>query len=114
MDKREIIEDIAKKHHTCTCGEMYTSRKLVSPDCILCNADFESVAIDFAQHIASEKWISVEDELPELRKPVLVYMSYGKQDTCYWTGGLWVQSIRAEHSNGGVTHWQSLPPSPNK
>lgn len=50
-----IIEEIAKNHHTCTCGEIYTSREMAAPDCILCNADFESVATEYAQHLLSEK-----------------------------------------------------------
>lgn len=57
-------------------------------------------------------WVKVEGGLPELRKPVLVFMSYGEIDTCYWNGELWVQSIRQQHSNGSVTHWQPLPLPP--
>ena len=59
-------------------------------------------------------WIDVKDKLPEIRVPVLVYMTYGKIDTCYWTGELWLQSVRIQHSNGDVAHWMPLPTPPNE
>lgn len=62
----------------------------------------------------SNGWNLVSDgTLPELRKPVLVYMSYGKIDVCYWDGESFRQALRAQHTNGSVTHWKSLslPPT---
>ena len=58
------------------------------------------------------EWVSVKDRLPDIRVPVLVYMDYGKIDTCDWNGESWIQSVRRQHSNGSVTHWQPLPTPP--
>ena len=61
-----------------------------------------------------DEWVSVKDRLPDIRVPVLVYMKYGKIDTCYRDGESWIQSVRCQHSNGSVTHWQSLPELPEQ
>lgn len=58
-------------------------------------------------------WISVKERLPEQQKPVLVFMSYGKMDVCYLDGeATFRQAVRAEHTNGDVTHWMPLPEPP--
>ena len=60
----------------------------------------------------ADGWVRVEDGLPDEGVPVLVFMSYGKTDVCHLRGNYWVQSVRPEHSNGSVTHWQPLPQPP--
>jgi hypothetical protein len=75
------------------------------------NSDFD----ESQQNTISDEdgWIELEKEPPPpIGEPVLVYMSYGKIDTCYWTGELWLQSVRSQHSNGSVTHWRPLPQPP--
>ena len=59
-------------------------------------------------------WISVEERLPKIGENVLVFMDYGQIDCCRWDGKYWSQSVRSQHSNGGVTHWQALPKPPTK
>lgn len=60
------------------------------------------------------EWISVEDRLPEDGQYVHVYLSYGKQATCVFFAdrNSFVDSLRFQHSNGGVTHWMPLPEPP--
>lgn len=61
------------------------------------------------------EWIRVEDRLPELGVPVLVFMSYNKIDVCKQDGeGNWRQDVREEHTNGSVTHWMPLPSPPKQ
>jgi len=66
--------------------------------------------VEFAQ-----RWIPVVEELPLLRLPVLVKMSYSffntdipATDCCYWNGKSWINAIRQHHSNGSVTHWRPI------
>jgi hypothetical protein len=76
----------------------------------------ETVVIDnqLEKMCSKSEWISVKDRLPELRVPVLVFMEYGKIDVCWLNGNLWFQSIRPQHTNGGVSHWMPLPDPPTK
>ena len=60
----------------------------------------------------ADGWVKVEDGLPDEGVPVLVFMSYGKTDVCHLRDNWWLQSVRPEHSNGSVTHWQPLPQPP--
>lgn len=60
-------------------------------------------------------WISVKDQLPKNGQSIHVYLSYGKQATCVFfeDGNNFVDSLRFQHSNGGVTHWMPLPKEPS-
>ena len=62
------------------------------------------------------EWISVEDQLPDDRQYVQVYLSYGKQATCVFfeDENRFVDSLRFQHSNGGVTHWMPLLAPPRE
>lgn len=65
------------------------------------------------------EWISVEDRLPEIRKPVVIFTEYGRQATAYIinhsepTYG-WIDWMRPQHSYGSVTHWMPLPEPPKQ
>lgn len=58
------------------------------------------------------KWISVEDRLPEKRTRVLCYHKYEPEspdvicENDYLVGGLW------RFDGSKVTHWMPLPPLP--
>lgn len=66
----------------------------------------------------SKKWFSVSEKLPPAYKPVLTITNYGGVDVCYRSeqdelGDVsWHNAMRAQHSNGGVTHWQHIPNPP--
>ena len=65
------------------------------------------------------KWISVKDRLPKIRKPVLIYVEYGKIATAYCNNYInktwgWTDWMRGHHSYGSVTHWMPLPDPPKK
>jgi len=54
------------------------------------------------------KWISVEEELPENGRRVLVRIDYGeRQETEVYTWDRW-------WSMNSITHWMPLPPSPKR
>ncbi|MBT6322531.1 MAG: DUF551 domain-containing protein [Anaerolineae bacterium] len=66
-------------------------------------------------------WISVEDRLPEVGKPVLAITKGGTMDVLclgYWDDDsqkpdTWYLAFRQQHSNGNVTHWMPLPTLPS-
>jgi hypothetical protein len=66
------------------------------------------------EYANQDKWISVKNELPEKGERVLVFTDYGGFDVCYLNNNnSWINSMRPQHSNGNVTHWQPLPDTPN-
>lgn len=59
-------------------------------------------------------WFSVEKQLPEIGKPVLILTDYGKMDVCRLRieGNrviVWVNDMRPQHTNGSVIAWTFLP-----
>ena len=61
---------------------------------------------------AQQKWISVDERLPEQCVPVLVYKNsnseaYGNMETAYFEKGRWRGSC-----GEFITHWMPLPKSP--
>lgn len=85
----------------------------------------ENTAIDakeiqaLCDEVESNKWISVDDGLPERRQPVLILCSYGKMATAICTDESkpdygWTDWMRAQHSYGSVTHWKPLPKTPTE
>lgn len=64
-----------------------------------------------------DKWVSVEERLPEKEKKILLYCEpIGEITGYYW--GANHKSVPHKNCNGwsimGVTHWTELPPSPPK
>ena len=54
------------------------------------------------------KWISVDDRLPEYNTPCLVWMDEHKSAiTCLWTGEDF-SIVRANYTPHGVTHWKPI------
>jgi len=47
-------EEIAAKYITCTCGEMFKSRKMVASDCQLCQEDWAEPMEEYAKQEAIE------------------------------------------------------------
>ena len=60
------------------------------------------------------EWVKCSERLPEEGVPVLTITDYGGWDVCHRRGDMWLNSMRAQHSNGGVTHWQPLPQPPGE
>lgn len=63
------------------------------------------------------KWISILDKLPKKNKSVLILTDYGKMATAYLPKRKhpsygWIDSMRAQHGYGSVTHWRPLPKPP--
>lgn len=62
------------------------------------------------------EWISVEDRLPEKTGPVIVYNPEAEFD--YRIFSCWFEEWFYDESEGWqydfVTHWQPLPPPPQK
>lgn len=64
--------------------------------------------------IKADRWISIKERLPEEGQCVQVYLESGKQATCYYSSGQFIDSLRFQHSNGGVTHWKPLSIAPTE
>jgi len=67
--------------------------------------------------MTGKKWFSVTEKLPKIYEPVLVITNYGGYDVCHRSKDddgdvLFVNHMRIQHSNGGVTHWRRLPKPP--
>ena len=75
----------------------------------MCPMDFE---ISFKKGIAfAEKWISVEDELPENDNIILVKTNLGCVATAYLHGkksGFIVYGDEAYKEFGNITHWRPI------
>ena len=78
-------------------------------------------AADAIEELSKPRWISVEDELPETWKPVLVtYISYNDgeplADMCAFIDGSgeWTWNDNAELAKVPITHWMPLPEPPKE
>jgi len=74
---------------------------------------YQSMNAELAQLKEADRWIHVSERLPIERVPVLIITDYGGMDICFYNSGLWVNSMRMQHSDGGVTNWRPLPPAPD-
>ena len=94
--------DEAAKFHARDMSSNLKSQKM-------CIYDFKK-GVEFAQ-----RFIPIEEKLPEERVPVIVmldYKFYGTDiqatDVCRLVGDDWFNCLRPQHSNGGVTHWRPI------
>lgn len=71
------------------------------------------------ERLKGDRWISVEDRLPESRTEILVYdnhkkiMSFAVCDICFELV-LWETLHDNQINNFVVTHWQPLPKAPKE
>lgn len=75
----------------------------------------ELACLEMAKYLQEERWISVEDELPEEGDMVLVALKNRIMTittTSYCVDGEWYDYGNKIH--GGVTHWMPLPNPPKK
>lgn len=80
-----------------------------------------SAMVDAYNMANADRWVSVEDSLPELQDPVLVYMpKYGSPNiqVCWrfdaTNGETWFNVHWKIYQKDEVTHWMSLPTPPIK
>lgn len=68
-------------------------------------------ALAHAEALERERWIPVEERLPEMDVDVLVFDG---RDTfiAYRTESGWEQAPNIYHQPHGITHWQTLPAPP--
>jgi hypothetical protein len=87
------------------------------------NEDFENGydcgfhdAIEWLQsRMKKEGWVSVSDRLPDVKQKILILTDYGGMDICHFASpDNFINDLRPQHSNGGVTHWRELPPPPDE
>ena len=58
----------------------------------------------------SERWISVEDELPDEMQNVILIQDYGDHIGYFATE--WTKEVEKYYRINNVTHWQPLPSPP--
>jgi len=58
------------------------------------------------------RWISVEDELPEVGVAVLTITPRGTQRVGYYEDGWWLANYIDLVRMGSITHWMPLPAPP--
>jgi len=63
----------------------------------------------------ANRWIPIEEELPEENIPVLVKMDYCfaftdiiATDVCYLRLHRWINALRNQHSNSNVIAWRPI------
>lgn len=72
-----------------------------------------------AGYKAAQQWISVKDNLPEIRTPVLTCDEYTKEifvawrDPCDEFLGMY-DWVKGDRLLGQVTHWMALPEAPKE
>ena len=63
--------------------------------------------------VTVQKWISVDDRLPESGKEsVLIALRWGEVDIGWCEDGRWRSEFVNEYEEGEVTHWMPLPVPP--
>ena len=84
----------------------------------LYDAEFESalaLAILALEKQATQKWISVDDRLPEDESNVLAYARNGEEGRIYpanYAKGVWFDCIFDIPVTNATTHWMPLPEPP--
>lgn len=82
MSQRKTAEESLSEHFpSCTCGEVYTIRKLTAPDCVRCN--YFDDAVDGAKAFAKQE-VEARDEkikiLTEGMENILNPINYLQQE----------------------------------
>ena len=67
---------------------------------------------EWADEHQAERWISVDEELPNDDVFVLTINRIYVQEVCHRSDGKWINNHNVVH--GGVTHWMPLPKPPKK
>ena len=65
--------------------------------------------------VTVQKWISVEDKLPEDDSDVLAYLQIDQEGRIYpanYAKGVWFDCIFNTPATGTTTHWMPLPEPP--
>lgn len=84
----------------------------------LYDAEFESalaLAIEALEKQATQKWISVDDRLPQDDSDVLTYLSIGEESRicpANYAKGVWFDCIFDTPVTESVTHWMPIPQPP--
>ena len=64
--------------------------------------------------VTKPRWISVEDELPEVCVVVLTTTPHGTQRVGFYEDGWWLANTPDLVRLGSITHWMPLPLPPKK
>ena len=65
--------------------------------------------------VTVQKWISVDDRLPESGKEgVLIALRWGEVGIGWCEDGRWSSEFINEYEEGEVTHWMPLPDAPKE
>lgn len=93
--------------HQCLCGEAYTGRGLLAPDCPRHSMAAGSDEVYMAMvDAAPDPWTKVDDELPEQGH----YLAWDGDcvSLSFWTGEEWWEY----DGTGVITHFTPLPEGP--
>ena len=112
MSDREKLAELVCESVNDECSRFCNSSSPTKCFQCVCIADYL-----LANGVTSQKWISVEDELPkENREAVLIFTSwrmvdigwYDKDDKC------WQSEFISEYDEGEIIHWMPLPEPPKE
>ena len=94
---------------------MKTIEKTCTEFCKKLNSVYDEKQVFKAGVEFAQRWIPIEEELPEENIPVLVKMDYCfaftdiiATDVCYLRLHRWINALRNQHSNSNVIAWRPI------
>lgn len=113
MSREKQNDEMAKIASKCMTKWLNNETPKALPDYIaeaFYNAGYRKQSKPFPQaHENGDKWISVEDRLPEETGKYLVSTKNGVvYQTKYYSGGKWGQKDKGKN----ITHWMPMPDAP--
>ena len=125
----ERLKEMAREFDEKTGGgvtgrELYADDVISEYDVVFTDDEMHQFAAQFAQHVLSNQWISVEHEHPPYETPVLVYCGHPSHVGIRTRTAEWADYSDVDMQSGfrfhgfaptfKPTHWQPLPEPPKK
>ena len=108
--QREI--ECVKRKSATNCADCLNCDLLMTDERILSAYANAIDALQNANGVTVQEWISVEDRLPEDDIDVLAYSSIGEESRIYpacYSNGVWFDCVFNATATDTTTHWMPLP-----